>query len=116
MSGRREAAVFLRHCDGRMDLFRRERREIDGVSEEILLPAGENRPCAYIPGGQALPEGDAAALRFAGRVFAPPEPPLEPGMAVILRQRGQELRFITCGLPAAYPCHQEIPVQMDERL
>lgn len=116
MSGRREAAVFLRHCGGRMDLFRRERREFDGVSEEVLLPAGKNLPCAYIPGGQALTDDEAAALRFVGRVFAPPEPLLEPGMLVIVRQGKQTLRFVTCGLPAVYPCHQEIPVEMDERL
>lgn len=116
MAGR-ERRAFLETCDCRMSLFRREWAPQGERMVETFLPAGENLPCAYTPlDHQHTERGEAATLKLCGKVFAPPEIAIEPGMKILLLDGWQERSFITCGLPVVYPSHQEVWVEMEERI
>lgn len=114
---RGERQAFLRTCGCRMKLLRRQWAPEGDRMAEVFLPAGEDLPCAYTPlGSQKALRGEAAKLKLMGKVFAPPEVSIEPGMKLLLREGDRERTFITCGLPVVYPSHQEVWVETEEEV
>ena len=74
----------------------------------------ENQPCklSFETVTAAVQTENAAALSQAGKLFVFPDVTIKPGSMLTVAQNGVTTEYTSSGVPAVYPTHQEIILEL----
>lgn len=93
---------------------RDEKTKITRKNEEV--PVVENQPCKLsFEKLNAVVQTETAAVLTQGiKLFTAPEIEIKPGSKIIAEQNGVKTEYSASGVPAVYPTHQEIVLELSE--
>lgn len=96
---------------------RKVRDEQTKLTKEQDVVALENQPCrlSFEPLRATQQTGAAASVTQVIRLFLAPEVTVKPGSRVTVTQDGVTACYRCSGVPAVYPTHQEILLDLAER-
>ena len=85
-----------------------------GFKDEIVLI---NEPCRLsFSSSQTAQQGEqAAAITQSIKLFIRPELTIKPGSKITVTQNGVTADYTRSGVPAVYPTHQEIALELWKR-
>lgn len=94
---------------------RDEETKITRKNEEI--PVVKNQPCKLsFEKLNAAAQTETATNSTQGtKLFIVPEIKVKPGSKIIVEQNGVKTEYSASGVPAVYPTHQEIVLELFER-
>lgn len=102
---------------GRCTVVERQEYEEGSLTKFREVPVLENQPCRLSFGtapAAGMPEG-AAPLKQTVKLFVAPDLTVKPGSKLIVEQNGFVTEYKGSGVPARYPTHQEITLDLFER-
>lgn len=90
------------------------RDEKTKITRKAEVPVAENLPCrlSFEKLGAAVQTETAAALPQGLKLFIAPETKVKPGSKIIVWQNGVEGEYAASGVPAVYPSHSEIMLEL----
>lgn len=93
---------------------RDERSKLTTQREEVVL---EDQPCrlSFVTLKSAQQTESAAGITQSIKLFLAPEITVKPGSKVTVTQDGVTADYKCSGVPAVYPSHQEIILELFER-
>lgn len=86
---------------------------LTGYKEVVVL---ENQPCklSFESITTAIQTGTATTISQAVKLFISPDVTIKPGSKLIITQTGVTTEYSSSGVPAVYPTHQEIMLELFE--
>ena len=96
--------------------YRTVRDERTKLSEEKEAIVWENEPCrlSFETLKAAGSAGPAAAITQTVKLFLAPEIEVKPGSRITVKQNQVSTDYKSSGVPAVYPTHQEILLELFE--
>lgn len=94
---------------------RDEKTKITRKNEEVLV--AKNQPCklSYEKLNAVQQTETAANIMQGVKLFIAPEIKIKNGSKIIIEQNGIKSEYALSGVPAVYPTHQEIILELSER-
>lgn len=95
--------------------MRDEKTKITRKNEEVLV--AKNQPCklSYEKLNAVQQTETAANIMQGVKLFIAPEIKIKNGSKIIIEQNGIKSEYALSGVPAVYPTHQEIILELSER-
>lgn len=77
----------------------------------------ENQPCklSFETITTAIQTEAAATISQAVKLFVSPDITIKPGSMLTIAQNGVTTEYTSSGVPAVYPTHQEIMLELSDR-
>lgn len=109
-----EATYFGSFCVTEQRKVRDEKSKLTKTESVIVL---ENQPCklSFETVKTAAVSNAAAVVTQITRLFVSPEISIKPGSKITVTQDGITTDYTHSGVPAVYPTHQEILLELFER-
>lgn len=97
--------------------YRDVRDEKTKITHKAEVTVIENQPCKLSFEKQdAVNQTETAAKTTQGtKLFVSPDVEIKAGSKIIVEQDGVKTAYSTSGVPAVYPTHQEIMLELFER-
>lgn len=91
-----------------------EKTKLTGYEEVMVL---ENQPCklSFEKVTAAASDGTSVAVSQEAKLFFSPDIAIKPGSKITVTQDGRTTDYTYSGIPAVYPSHQEIVLELFER-
>lgn len=85
-----------------------------GRTEPQERAAAENIPCrlSYAAGKSTEPTEEAASVTQSVTLYLAPSVEIPAGAKITVTQNGVTRDYARSGKPAAYTCHQEVPLEL----
>lgn len=96
---------------------RKGKDEKSKLTKTELVVVLENQPCklSFEPVKTAAISDTAAAVTQITKLFVSPDISIKPGSKITVTQDGITTDYTHSGVPAVYPTHQEILLELFER-
>lgn len=77
----------------------------------------DNQPCklSFETITAAIQTGTAATISQGVKLFVSPDITIKPGSMLTVTQNGVTTEYTSSGVPAVYPTHQEIMLELSDR-
>lgn len=74
----------------------------------------KNQPCrlSFQQIKSTQPDGRAEAVIQSVKLFIPPDTDIKPGSKISVTRQGRTTDYVSSGVPALYPTHQEIMLEL----
>lgn len=112
-------AIERNHYDGMCTVTEHKKKvdkktRISGYQDVVTL---EDQPCHLIfkTVNSAKQSESAAAVEQATKLLISPDVTIKPGSKITVTQAGKTADYTYSGVPAFYPTHQEIMLELFER-
>lgn len=94
----------------------RVKDEVTKLTEEKDVPVLENQPCklSFKTLKAAVQSDSAAAIAQTTKLFVSPDVSIKAGSKITVTQAGVTTDYTCSGVPAVYPTHQEIVLDLFE--